>query len=556
MRKAVYLTALILFLAGTVFFVFRSWLRQGELVAFPEIQSEGKQVFIVRPEEEGKRIHIYLSEEEDFYRALGFSQAWAVGDRLMYLRLSARGKLSRYFGEEYISADTYLKAWPFETLATKTLSNLPDETRDNLERFVRGINQRFSSFPPPSGCRWYHVDTTPWIAEDVLAIWHLLRWAQCENWSLPFFIRYAEIYYGPQVKKQFETILNVSLPGFEPGHIRDFMAFYELDRNVREKVGLMPVFLEQSTEGFPLFGYSGGENEDWIDFVIHQDSSTTRILQHTGLPLIFYGDKGYASPASCHVVPAGPVLPAGARTETDTSIHIELPNFTLQVPLRLFDINGDVFAHLMNQDSLDIRFLKDFSYAVSAEVIGYDTVPSMIRGVSEKELAVEIGRKYPEHEALNRLCRTQDPALWGAFVATLLERVYRDDVQIIFPDFASWPGDSPGLFLKHLLMIMKNPYSAWWDDRQTAHIVERMDDIFTDVGETVFSQYSHGKLSVHIEEGQRNPLGRFHILTGAYRHFSKDIKIPLAIVRKDDSTFLYNRFVWIPNYKSSENSLR
>ncbi|MGC9512151.1 MAG: penicillin acylase family protein [Fidelibacterota bacterium] len=556
MRKAVYLTCLVLFLAGTVFFIFRSWLRQGEMAAYPEIRMEGEGTFIVRPDQDGKKLHIHLSEEEDFFRALGFAQAWAVGDRLIYLRLSTQGELSRYFGEEYRSIDAYLKAWPFKTLASKTLSNLPDETRDNLENFVKGINQRFSSLPPPSGCRWYHVDTTPWIAEDVLAIWHLLRWAQCENWPLPFFIRYAEIYYGRQVKKQFETILNVSLPGFEPGHIRDFMAFFTLDRNVREKVGLMPVFPELGMAGFPLFGYCGGENEDWIDIVVHRDSSTTRILQHTGLPLAFYGEKGYASPARCHVVPTESDLHRDTTNRSDTTIHITLLNFSLQVPTRLFDVRGDVFTHLMNQDSLDIRLLKDFSYAVSAGVTTYDTVPSMIRGVSEKELAAEICRKYPDHEALNRLCRTHDSALWGAFVTTLLERVYRDDVQVIFHAFASWPGDYPGLFLKHLLMMMKNPYSAWWDNRQTPHTVERMDDIMTDVGEAVFSQYCQGKLSVHIEEGRGNPLGRFHILTGAYRYFSKDIKIPLALVRKDDGTFLYNRFVWIPNYKSSENSLR
>lgn len=556
MRKAVYLTCLVLFLSGTVFFLFRSWLRQGELAIFPEIPGEGEQTFVVCPDEDGKKIHIYLSGKADLFQALGFAQAWAVGDRIMYLRLSTRGELSRYFGEEYKSADTYLKAWPFETLASKTLSNLPDETRDNLEHFVRGINQRFSSLPPPSGCRWYRLDISPWTSIDVLAIWHLMRWAQCENWSLPFLIRYAEIYYGRQVKKQFETILNISLPGFVPGHIRDFMAFYTLDRDVREKVGLMPVFPEQGMEGFPLFGYSGGENEDWIDIVIHRDSSTVRMLQHAGLPLVFYGDKGYASPARCQSVHAGPVFPMVTTTQPDTILHIKLPDFSLQVPVRLFDVSGDVFAHLMNQDSLDIQFLKDFSYAVSAGVTGYDTLPSMIRGASEKELAAEICRKYPDHEALDRVCRTHDPALWGAFVATLLDQVYRDDLQVIFPALVSWPGDYPGLFLKHLLMMMENPYSAWWDDRETPDIIERMDDVITNVGEVVFTQYSQGKLSVHMDESHGHPLGRFHILTGSYRYFPKSIKIPLAVVRKDDGSFHYNRFVWIPDYKSSENSLR
>ena len=557
MRKALYLTCLFLVLAGTVFFLFRSWLRQGETAVNPEIRMKGDHAFIIRREEAEGKIHVNLSREEDFFQALGFAQAWAVGDRMMYLRLCAGGQLSRYFGGEYKEDDAYLSAWQFEDLATKTLSNLPDETRENLEHFVRGINQRFSNLPPPSGCRWYHVDTTPWTPEDVLAVWHLLRWSQFENWSLPFFIRYTEIYYGRQVKKQFEAILDVTIPDFEPGHIRDFMAFCKLDRDVRRKVGLMTVFPEQGMEGIPLFGYSGGENEDWTEMTVCVDSSRSQIILHTGLPLFFYGNKGFASPARCDFIPVEPASAPGEETAgPEMTIRVEMAEFAIQFPARLFDISGKVFAHLMERDSLNVRLLKDFSYAVSAGATGHDSVPAMIMGSSEKELAAEMRRRYPDHEALKRLSQTEDPALWGAFISTLLDKVYRDDLQVIYPDLALWPGEHPELFLKHLMMMMMNPYSAWWDDRQTPNVVERMDDVFAGIGETLFTQYGQGELSVHIDEIRGHPLGRFHVLTGAYRRFPKSIKIPIAVTRKDDGAFHYSRFVFIPDNKSSENLMK
>lgn len=568
MRRALFITVIILTLLVSGFFIFRAWLRQGEMVSYPEIRFQGEQGIVIRTEihkdESFQPLKIILRSEKDMHRALGFAQGLIVGDRMNFLRLCTRSELSRYFGPEYAAADQYLKDWHFRDLASETMGGLNDETREQLDLFVQGINQRFSQIPPPSGCQWYNIEEIRWTPEDVLAIWHLLRWSQLETWPISFMVRFADIYYGRQVKEQFETVLNHKIPEFfETVHIRSFIDVYHLDRQTREIVGLIPLLREQSEAGFLIYGYSGSQNEDWLEFVLEKDSVQKRIIQHAGLPLIFAGDRGAVIPHSCDFVPLTEIDPSDMGRTAATYRLIPSPqkepgpltDRRFQIPVDLFDRNGHVFSHLMTDDSLDKELWSDFSYTVLASGLYSHAVPAMIKSRSVRELEKEIRRLYPENPHLSEIVSSEDAVLWGIFVAKLLNDVYRDDLQVIHPVFNDWPGEYPQIFIRHLLMIMKNPYSAWWDYRETPDTVERMDYNFARIAQDVLEEYKSGERAIRIYETERHPLSRFHVLTGSYRDSSKDIKTPL-LLKYRDGMYIYDRFLYIPGQVRDHQKIR
>jgi len=549
MRKALYVILILFVVFLSAFFIIRAWLQQGEITAYQKIRIIGEDEIIIQTQPPDKKLIITLNSPTDYFRALGFAQAMAVGDRMTFLRLCTRGELSPYFGSDYADIDVYLKQWHFRDLASETIAALNDETEGILEKYIQGINQRFSEMPPPSGCRWYSVNTDPWLPEDILAIWHLLRWSQLDRWPLTIFTQATEIYYGQQVKKHFEIVLGTSVSGTITGdYLQDFITLYALDKKVRDIVGLAPGLQDHAIQGIPLFTYQGGENENWLDCEIHLDSLTWRSIQFAGLPISFFNTNEYAVPVQCHVVPVeikASLLHQKTLSEKDELvIKSETMNSQLYVPLSQFDRDGRVFSHLLLEEAWDTTVLNLFSY-VSATVNNSLSMPPMIKGNAEQALCREIQKHYATDSLLLELSKTNDPALWGLFVVTLLNKVYQDDLDVIHPIFSEWQKAYPGFFLNHLLLVMKNPYSSWWDLRETPTYVENMDDIFYTISQQVMKQKKRGDMHIHILEKTGHPLGRFHLLTGSYRYVPKTITLPLFI-RQENGSYLYNTFVYVP----------
>ncbi len=550
MKKALFLTALLLLLCASAFFLFRSWLRQGEISVHKTVRFEGREEIVIKAGEINEPLQITLRSDEEFYRALGFAQSLVAGDRMVFLRMCAAGRLSETFGDGYEQMDDYLRSWQFTVMARETAQSLDEKTLTVLNEFTDGINQRFNTLPPPSGCLIYRVDSGRWTPEDVLAIWHLLRWSQLENWPLTFLVRYAEIYYGRQVKEQFETVLKHKIPSFPaPEHIRDFEEVFKVGRDLRDLTGLKMLLKEHALTEGRFFSYGGIQNEDWLEMNVEIEAETMPVLVHAGLPLVFGRPERTIIPYKREFVPL--IIPP---EDDDTSpfrlqIQPRLPGkqaSLFQISPELFDISGDIFTHIMMEDTLDGTLLDSYSYVLHKPPGGENSFPPAVRGETEKELEKELLRILAGQKHAYGQASFTDPMEWGMLTAFLMDQVYRDDLTVIHSVFSGWSGLFPDFFLGHLLMLMKNPYSAWWDNRETAEITENKKDVIFTLLPKVRALRSL-ETPFEIPDSKGYPLSRYHLLTGSYRVYPKELINPL-LIRNDKNRLILDRYTYMPDF--------
>jgi hypothetical protein len=559
MRKALFISMLILVLLISAFFLFRAWLRQGELSVNKITRFQGRDEIVIHAGRVHEPVKVYIDTDEDLFSALGIAQSLISGDRMVFFRICTEGRLSEYFGSDYKRIDEYLKSWQFRKLADETHASLDAQTRLILNAFTEGINERFERIPPPSGCLINRIDKERWTPEDILAVWHFHRWSQLENWPLTFFVRYAEIYYGKQVKEQFETAIDTKISPFEnPGRIRDFEEIYHVDRELRNISGLKMLLKEHADAEGRMFGYGSVQNDDWLEIIIVKDSIDTPVLVQAGLPVVYANPERTVVPYKREYVPLSGYVTDTTQSGATLTIRPKISENTdvsFYIPTDLFDVSGDVFSMLVSGDSLEAHRLEAYSYALHILPPEQREPPFNVKGVTERELENELYRIMDRQTIPVFTERFSERKSWGMLTARLMDEVYRDDLGVIHAVFTDWPGTFPDFFLGHLVMMMKNPYSAWWDNRKTPEKTENKNDVIPTVIREIQSRRESGEIFV-IPELREYPLSRYHPLAGTYRYSPKELKTPL-VLRYENDRFTYDRFTYIPSfYRFSENSPR
>jgi len=541
-------------LIGTVF-VFREWLSRGEVVSHKNVILQEYGEIKITIESPVNSISVEMEDERDLFMALGFSQALVSGDRIEFLRLCAKGELSDYFGRDYEAFDVYMKSWKFLEMAGKTLDSLNIGTHGNILAFAQGINQRYKLYDLPSGCLWHGIDPEEWTPDDIVAIWHMLRWSQMENWPLYFLIRYLDIYYGKHVKEQFDTALGMKIHELiNVGHVRKTIELYDYERHFRQITGLSPILEEHITAPMLIYGYSGAQNEDWLSIDAVFSEKKRSYVMHAGLPLFFAVNGDGVYPAAMRSVSLGPPGKRGDYEKDIIPTTIDMYGnsryFDFSIKMKLFDLNGEVFKALMNKDSVVNFDEGKFSYGKRGSENRGKGRAAYIQSDKETEINKEISKNLRDTGIIPHLSEDLDPLMLSLFRVRLIDRIYRDDLAVIHPVFADWPAEFPSIFLRHFHMIMKNPYSAWWDKRETPDITENMFDIIREVLNEVkplFDSASDQNIKPLIRaiEYPGHPLSRFHLFTGKWQYYTKEPKAPL-LIKKNQDYYYYDRFYFTP----------
>lgn len=555
MKRILAIIFISLILVIGALFIFREWLRRGEFISRNNVTFQGHGRIKITISSPVNSISVEIDDERDLYTALGFSQALMSGDRMEFLRLCALGDLSEHLGQHYEPFDFYMKSWKFEKLADYTLDSLDIITCRKVQAFTDGINRRYEIFPPPSGCLWAGIEPVPWKTEHVVALWHLLRWSQTENWPLYFFIRYLDIYYGRHVKEQFETAQGGKIHDqINIGHVRKFMELFETDRKFRVFTGLRPVLDEHLLSPRLIYAYSGSQNEDWIRIDVKHSEMIKSYVMHVGLPLFFSVNHKGVYPVAMRMVPLYPIDPDGEKkmdiVPSSIDIYENIKYFDFSIRAALFDINGNIFKALMNKDSVENQHVKNFSYGIFQQSKHAPNTPVYIQSRNESDVNREIIKVIKEKRGVANLPDDYDPLLLSIFRVRLVNYIYRDDLTVLHPDMAEWPFIFQSIFLRHLQIIFKNPYSAWWDKKETQDITENMYDIINEVFEELyylFDNISHQNIisDIRAVEHPGHPLSRFHLFTGSWQYYSKDLTAPLLIKSQDDQ-YYYERFYFTP----------
>jgi hypothetical protein len=548
---AVILISITLTMSGL--FIFRAWLSRGEPVSNKSVTFQRQGTVKITINSLVEPISVEIDDERDLFTALGFSQALVSGDRMEFLRLSTQGDLAADFGKDYQAFDAYMKSWTFHERAAQTLKSLDAVSQKNLLDFIEGINLRYALIDLPSGCLWSRCEPDSWEAVHVMAVWHLLRWSQTENWPLYFLIRHLDIYYGKHVKEQFETALGMKIHDkIDVGHIRKIVELYEQEQEFRKIVGLYPVLDEHISGTRLTYGYSGQQNEDWIRLRVTCSGTVRSYVMHVGLPLFFAVNGEGVFPVSMRYVPLNP--PKGEKGDdiflSTSDMYGNNRLFDFGVPADLFDLDGNVFRSLMMKDSVVNHNIGAFSYGLYLHGGGVSENIAFIQSKTEAETNLEIVKILQHSGTAPDLTTDVNPLLLTLFRVKLMDRVYKDDLSAIHPVFAGWPSEFPSIFLKHFQMLLKNPYSAWWDKRETPDVTENMNDIIREIYHEIpylLSNLPHINTSsiVKTVENPGHPLSRFHLFTGSWQYYPKEVKAPLVIKFKQDQ-FYFDRFYFLP----------
>ena len=130
--------------------------------------------------------HIEAQNEHDAWFGLGFCQAQ---DRAFQLELrlrTARGTLSKLFGEQTLGIDRLSRRVGFVESSRRQLSVLDDEVREQIEAFAAGINAGLTAGAERRAPEFALLRSQPslWRPEDVLGQGKLLSFLLIGNWDV------------------------------------------------------------------------------------------------------------------------------------------------------------------------------------------------------------------------------------------------------------------------------------------------------------------------------------------------------------------------------------
>ncbi len=132
--------AIVLLVAGGIWFVRRPWPEENGTLTVPGLFSSVK---VIR--DQWGVPQIYAQNDHDLIFAQGYVHAQ---DRLWQMEMTRRmgqGTLSAALGKTTIEADVYMRTLGLRQVAERTWETIPDEDRSLLEAYVAGVNAYIDS---------------------------------------------------------------------------------------------------------------------------------------------------------------------------------------------------------------------------------------------------------------------------------------------------------------------------------------------------------------------------------------------------------------------------
>jgi acyl-homoserine-lactone acylase len=115
--------------------------------------------------------HIYGRNTPEMYYAFGWAQMKNHADLILKLYAQARGQAAGYWGKEFLDTDKLSHLFELTTKAENAYKQLSPEVKDNLDAFVKGVNDYANLHPNDIGEKYRQV--LPVAATDVIS--HTLR---------------------------------------------------------------------------------------------------------------------------------------------------------------------------------------------------------------------------------------------------------------------------------------------------------------------------------------------------------------------------------------------
>lgn len=129
--------------------------------------------------------HIYADTAEDLFRAQGYVHAQDRFFDMDFRRHVTSGRLSEWFGEDYIETDAFIRTLGWHQVAKQELARLEPASRGYLEAYAAGVNSYLESHRGSRLSAEYtwglfgpESNPAPWTAEDSLA------WLKAMAWDL------------------------------------------------------------------------------------------------------------------------------------------------------------------------------------------------------------------------------------------------------------------------------------------------------------------------------------------------------------------------------------
>jgi penicillin amidase len=135
--------------------------------------------------------HVFANNEEDLFLAAGYI---AARERLFQMSMvlnAVRGELASMLGDEYLSADIYLRTWRIHDISKKITEKMDLETKKIMEAFCQGINIWIDETRDnlPLEFRILGIKPQYWQPSDVVGYARMMAHELQSSWK-------AEIIYG------------------------------------------------------------------------------------------------------------------------------------------------------------------------------------------------------------------------------------------------------------------------------------------------------------------------------------------------------------------------
>ncbi len=160
---------------------FEAWWRRETKSRVPSVEGErraavGASVRIDR--DEWGIPHVYAPNDDDLFFGFGYATAQDRLFQLDYLRRRALGRLSEVLGPDGFELDLIARTVGLHLTPEREWQALPDETRQLIEAFTRGVNQVIDECGArlPIEFDLLNYRPSPWMPQDCLAIAGEFRW--------------------------------------------------------------------------------------------------------------------------------------------------------------------------------------------------------------------------------------------------------------------------------------------------------------------------------------------------------------------------------------------
>ncbi|MCH7729804.1 MAG: penicillin acylase family protein, partial [Planctomycetes bacterium] len=122
--------------------------------------------------------HILAENDADLFFGFGYTMAQDRLFQLDYLRRKGLGRLSEILGEDGLEMDTIARTVGLNRIAESEWEQLPDDVRQTLESFSRGVNALIEGSADQLPIEFDLLDyqPEPWTPVDCLAIENEFRW--------------------------------------------------------------------------------------------------------------------------------------------------------------------------------------------------------------------------------------------------------------------------------------------------------------------------------------------------------------------------------------------